>query len=187
MLNLPTFPYVSPFTAALQTFLHSKLSLSIEELGFLVGTWSGTGHAEYPTIQPVEYLEELTFSVNEKDPVIHVEQKTWIESTDAKAREPLFWESGFLIDKGSGIFELVSAQKSGRMEVLRGKARRMDPNTIELPLMSVSIVNDDRMIRSGRTLTFSPEKLYYELNMSTTANPSFQRHVAALLTKSTGH
>ncbi|MEX1139891.1 MAG: heme-binding beta-barrel domain-containing protein [Bacteroidota bacterium] len=133
----------------------------------------------------VEYSEELTFTDNKKDPVIHFEQKTWIKSTGAGSREPLFWESGFLLDKGGGIFELVSAQKSGRMEILRGKARRMDPNTLELPLTSVSIVNDDRMIRSGRTYTFSPHKLTYELSMSTTVNPSFQKHVAAQLTKMT--
>jgi hypothetical protein len=160
------------------------LSLSIDELAFLVGTWNGTGHAEYPTIQPAEYSEELTFTGNKKDPVIHFEQRTWIEST-AGGREPLFWESGFLLDKGDGIFELVSAQKSGRMEVLRGKAKRTDANAFELRLMSVLIVNDDRMIRSGRTFAFSPDKLMYELSMSTTVNPAFQRHLAAQLTKMT--
>ena len=159
------------------------MNILLNDLIYLVGKWQGIGYAEYPTIQPVEYREELIFTINNKDSVIHFEQRTWILSSDKRNNEPIFWESGFLIDKGKGLFEMVSAQKSGRMEILRGSAQRIHDDKIKLPLASVSVLNDDRMIRSGRVFTFSKNVLHYELAMSTTANPSYQRHLASRLTK----
>jgi len=159
------------------------MGISISDLTYIAGTWEGSGHAEYPTIQPIDYREELIFTLNKKDLVIHYEQRTWIKSSDERNNEPIFWESGFFIDKNNGLFDLVSAQKTGRMEILRGSARRIDKNSIELPLTSISIVNDSRMIRSGRVYTFSKNVLQYELKMSTTANVSYQRHLMGRLTK----
>ncbi len=159
------------------------MDITIIDLTSLVGKWQGIGYAEYPTIMPMEYREETIFTNNNKDAVIHFEQRTWILSSGNKNNEPIFWESGFLIDKGKGLCEIVSAQKSGRMEILRGTAQRMNDTTIQLPLASVSIHNDERMIRSGRIYTFAKNVLHYELTMSTTANPSYQRHLSGRLTR----
>ena len=105
------------------------MGISISDLTYIAGTWEGSGHAEYPTIQPIDYREELIFTLNKKDLVIHYEQRTWIKSSDERHNEPIFWESGFFIDKNNGLFDLVSAQKTGRMEILRGSARRIDKNS----------------------------------------------------------
>jgi len=35
-------------------------------LHLLVGEWTGTGHGEFPTIQPFEYLETLRFTADER-------------------------------------------------------------------------------------------------------------------------
>ena len=118
--------------------------------------------------------------------MIHFEQRTWIKSLEARNDEPLFWESGFLIDKGSSLFELVSAQKSGRVEILRGNAQKTEDGALKLHLVSVAILNDDRMIRSGRLLHFQRETLDYELEMSTTKNVTYQKHLAARLTHKNG-
>ncbi|MCG3119826.1 MAG: hypothetical protein ALAOOOJD_02359 [bacterium] len=162
------------------------MSVSLADFAYIVGRWKGSGRAEYPTIASLDYREELIFTVNPKDPVIHYEQRTWVKSLDERNDEPLFWESGFLIDKGNGLFELVSAQKSGRIEILRGNAERTNEGTLKLHLVSVAILNDDRMIRSGRLLHFQREILDYELEMSTTQNGTYQKHLAARLAHKDG-
>lgn len=158
------------------------MHISLTNFAYIIGRWEGSGRAEYPTIVPRDYGEELVFAVNGKDAAIHFEQRTWIKSADERNGEPLFWESGFLLDKGEGLFEMVSAQKSGRVEILRGGAQKTDETIIRLDLASVAIFNDDRMIRSGRMLHFHGETLVYELWMSTTKNVAYQRHLVARLT-----
>ncbi len=159
------------------------MAISIKNLLQLVGEWEGTGHAEYPTIKPIDYSELLSFSYNGKDPVLHYEQRSWIKSSQGEDREPIFWESGFIIDNGNGLFELVSAQKSGRVEILRGASEKLTKGRIKLDLVSVSIVNDDRMIRSGRIFIFSKSEIEYELKMSMSSNPAYQKHLSAKLKK----
>jgi hypothetical protein len=157
------------------------MTMTFSVLAGIAGTWSGVGHAEFPTISPLDYREELVLSSNDKDPVIHFEQRTWVKSGDAKDGEPLFWESGFIIERGNGIFELIVAQKGGRMEILKGGTEHGEKGSIVLHLKSTTILNDPRMIRSERRIVWSGETLTYELLMSTTANTKTARHLAARL------
>ncbi len=99
-----------------------------------------------------------------------------------KKEEPIFWESGFIIDIGNSSFELVSAQKSGRVEILKGKAELVN-NKIKLDLVSVKIVNDEKMIRSGRVFTFSKSDIEYKLKFCISTNHAFQKHLSAKLTR----
>ncbi len=157
------------------------MSITINDLQFIVGKWEGTGLAEYPTIKPVDYDEGLVFTRNDRDPVIHYEQRTWIKSAGEDNGHPVFWESGFIIDKGDGAFEMVSAQKSGRIEILRGEAINSDGSAIEITFASVMISNDPRIIKSGRKFRFHENVVDYELHMSTTENPAYDRHLRARL------
>ena len=157
------------------------MSVTISDLGFIIGKWEGTGLAEYPTIKSVDYDEGLVFMRNDKDPVIHYEQRTWIKSSGEDNGQPVFWESGFIIDKGDGVFELVCAQKSGRMELLRGQAKSSNGSGIELELTSMIISNDPRMHKSGRKFRFLENMIDYELQMATAENPGYERHLRARL------
>ena len=95
---------------------------------------------------------------------------------------PVFWESGFIIEKGKEEFELVSAQKSGRVEVLQGKVLKSFSSYI-LDMGSISIVNDERMIRSARHFEFAVDRISYILTMSTTKHPELATHLTATLKK----
>jgi THAP4-like, heme-binding beta-barrel domain len=155
--------------------------ISISDLAFLAGTWKGSGRALYPTIEPMEYSEELRIDCNAFDPVLHYEQRTWVLSDGERKGQPIFWESGFLIDRGANRFDLVSAQKTGRVEILTGTVHRDGSGGITVPLQHTTIINDERVIRSGRTFTFTRHHITYELTMSTTANPTYERHLIAEL------
>lgn len=157
------------------------MTVAIADLRFLIGKWEGTGLAEYPTITPVDYDEGMVFTRNDMDPVIHYEQRTWINSSGEDNGKPVFWESGFIIDRGDGGFELVSAQKSGRVEVLKGSAKRSEGNAIEIDFSSEVISNDPKTVRSERKFRFLENVIDYELLMSTTGNPGFDRHLKARL------
>lgn len=154
----------------------------IHELSFLIGCWTGFGTAEFPTIATSRYREELAFSRNDTDPVIHYEQKTWLVAEDGKDIKPIFWESGFLVHKNDSRFEWVSAQKSGRVEILSGHLDKSGSD-FRLSLESVHILNDERVLRSGRIFEFSNSGIRYELLMSLKTHSEYRRHLSASLSK----
>lgn len=86
-----------------------------QPLSFLVGTWTGTGRGEYPTIEPFGYREELTITSDGR-PFVSYEQRTW----HADDGRPLHAESGFLRPDGSGGVEILLAHPIGMVEVGTG-------------------------------------------------------------------
>ena len=157
--------------------------MSIEKLNFISGKWIGKGLAEYPTIEKAEYSEELIFQANDFFPVVHYEQKTGIKNADGLFTKPIFWESGFIIEKENDLLELCNVQKSGRMEILTGTFKKISEDQFEIVFESSNVINDERMIRSGRKFIFSENELFYELHMSTKNNFPFDLHLRASLTK----
>jgi len=157
--------------------------MDVGTLNFLVGSWKGKGIAQYPTIEAVEYSEELTFQKIEGFNVLQYEQKTWMESEKGIFDKPIFWDCGFLIEKEDNNFEFCSTQKSGRMELLSGKLVQKDDNTYEIVFRSKAIYNDKQMVKSGRTFLFSKSSIKYELWMSTTNHPNYDIHLKAALEK----
>ena len=156
--------------------------MEIDKLNFLTGVWKGKGVAQYPTIQTVDYTEELVFKKQDIFNVLFYEQKTWVKNEAGIFNKPIFWESGFLIDKGKYI-ELCNVQLSGRMEVLIGELINSAENKFEINFLDKNIFNDERMIRSGRRVAFSETEINYEVMMSTRVNLDFNIHLKAELKK----
>ena len=67
--------------------LHAELS----SLAFLLGTWEGSGHGEYPTITSFDYDEEIVIE-HVGDPFLLYGQSSWLTSD----RSPLHFERGFV-------------------------------------------------------------------------------------------
>lgn len=151
----------------------------IKKLAPLVGVWKGEGVAQFPTITTCPYREELRFESNGEEPVLHFEQKTWVLATGA----PLHWECGFIKPNEAGELEILSAQNSGRVEVLRGSivVEEQLPNTLSLHLESVAFGNDARMLRSSRTFHCEGDTLRYVVAMATVKTPEVQQHLSAIL------
>ncbi|MFN8051114.1 MAG: FABP family protein [Acidimicrobiales bacterium] len=87
----------------------------VEPIAFLLGTWSGRGRGSYPTIEPFEYDETITFAHVGK-PFLSYSQRT----RHADDGRPLHAELGYLRTPGEDRLELVIAHPTGVAEVAVG-------------------------------------------------------------------
>lgn len=154
-----------------------------ELLRLLIGEWSGTGRGEFPTIEPFEYLETISFAGDHR-PFLHYEQKTKRRAMGTGETEyiPSHWESGFLRLLPNGEVELVNTQSSGRLERLAGSLEKTAAG-LTLRLQSTAFLNDVRMVQTSRTITLEGNSIHYTQNMYTTAVPGPAHHVEARLTR----
>jgi hypothetical protein len=93
----------------------SRVRGGVTLLESLQGVWEGHGEGHYPTIEPFEYREQLTFTRLADKPVLGYAQRTWRAGTDA----PLHAECGYVRVDGDRV-ELVIAQPTGFTEIHHG-------------------------------------------------------------------
>jgi len=148
-------------------------------LRLLIGEWSGTGQGEFPTVEPFEYLETLTFAGDHR-PFVHYEEQTKRRSPGQTNYVPSHWESGFLRLLPSGEVELINTQGSGRLERLLGSLEGTETGLI-LRLQSTAFLNDPRMLATSRTITVEGNSMRYIQTMHTTAIAGPAQHVEARL------
>ena len=150
-----------------------------ELLRLLIGEWSGTGRGEFPTIEPFEYLETISFAGDQR-PFLHYEQKAKRRNAGQTEYIPSHWESGFLRLLPDGEVELVNSQGSGRLERLTGPLEETETGMM-LRLQSTAFLNDPRMVQTSRTITVDGNSMHYTQTMHTTAVPGPAHHVEAWL------
>lgn len=149
------------------------LHLSIEPLGFLLGTWSGVGQGEYPTIDPFEYAETIE--------VTHV-GKPFLAYRQRTARPddgfPLHAEAGYLRLPEPGSVEVVLAHPTGIAEVLTGSL-----DGCRLRLRSTAVTRTPtakHVVAVERDLVVDGDQLTYEVRMAAEGQP-LTHHLAAIL------
>lgn len=146
----------------------------IAGLAFLVGTWRGSGHGVYPTIEDFDYLEEITILPGPK-PFLVYTQRTRSPTTG----EPMHSESGYfrLLD---GSPELVLAQPTGIVEVHRGT---LEGTSVRLGTTDVGATPSavhHRVTEVTRHMTVEADQLRYQLSMAAVGQP-LQVHLDAVL------
>lgn len=143
----------------------------------LLGTWQGRGSGEYPTIEPFDYVEEVSFAHVGK-PFLVYAQKTRAVSDGA----PLHAETGYLRVPRYNEIELVLAHPSGITEIEVGRYIA-DGSAIELDMSTTQVAltpTAKHVTALGRRFRLDGATLTYTVQMSAVGQP-LQHHLSATL------
>jgi hypothetical protein len=135
-----------------------ELHPHLAPVGFLVGSWRGSGSGQYPTIEPFSYTEEASYVPGPGKPFLLYTQRT----RDADGA-PLHSETGYLRMTPDGP-ELVIAQPTGLTEVHSGS---QDGSALEFRSISVQATPTAKSVGEvARRLRVSGDELSYTLDMA---------------------
>lgn len=150
------------------------LAEEVRHLEFLVGTWRGRGNGGYPTMDPFEYGEELTFD-HVGDAFLAYVQRSWLLSDGS----PLHFERGFLRPGARpGDLELTLGHPLGLTEVSEG---RLANGEITLSTTHVGrTATGMSLVGLVRRYRIDGASMRYELDMATDATP-MTRHLTGEL------
>ena len=162
---------------------HSEPDDTAAFLRRLVGTWEGSGHGHFPTIDDFRYREVLMVLEDADAGLLRYVQETWRITADGEAASHR--ETGFIGADDSGLVTILNAQGTDRVEALRGRIHRPAPSTAEwrLDLSSSHHGHDARTRSATRTIRLAGDELDYEMSMTTDRVASITTHLAAHLTR----
>lgn len=158
-----------------------ELHPALAPIASLLGTWSGTGAGEYPTIEPFGFAETVTFGHVGK-PFLAYTQRT--RAIDAQGAEglPLHAEAGYWRVPAVGRIEIVLSHPSGITEIQEGSVRT-DGAALLIEVVSTSIATTataKSVTAVERSFRVEGDVLTYTLAMAA-VGVGMTHHLAATL------
>ena len=152
----------------------------IARLAPLLGSWRGSGHGEYPTIESFDYHEEIHFG-HVGRPFLTYRQRTR-HAVDGRS---LHAETGYLRCAGPDRVELILAHPTGITEICEGSLDVADETLrMELDSTHIGLSTTAKSVTAlGRSLRLSGDTIDYTLRMAAVGQPK-QHHLAASLQRS---
>jgi hypothetical protein len=153
----------------------------LEPVATLLGTWSGRGRGEYPTIEPFDYDETITFGHVGK-PFLAYGQRTRSLATPPL---PLHAETGYWRFPGPSRVEVVLSHPSGITEVEEGSiSHDRGRTTVELATTHIGCTATAKEVTAlTRRFVIDGDTIEYEVEMAAVGQP-LQFHLAATLHRS---
>lgn len=131
-------------------------------IAWLLGTWRGNGHGDYPTIEKFQYGEELIFT-HDGRPFFHYFARSWIIDEAGEKVRDAHLETGFLRAVGDGKLELVLTHNSGLTEIWYGEAA---DGKVELHTAGIGYTETAKEVTSGHRMYGNVEgELLYAYDM----------------------
>jgi hypothetical protein len=145
----------------------------------LLGSWSGQGHGVYPTIEPFDYAETITFEHVGK-PFLAYRQRT---RSTAEPPVPLHAESGYWRFPPGGRVEVVLSHPTGIGEIEEGDVEIAPDGSLTITLAATTIARA-RTAKDVTALTrrfvVRADTITYEVAMAAVGQP-LQHHLGATL------
>jgi hypothetical protein len=90
-------------------------------IAWLLGTWHGNGHGDYPTIGAFQFGQEAIFT-HDGRPFLHYLSRAWIVDEQGEKVRDAAIETGFLRPQADGGLEWLLTHNTGFAEVWYGTA-----------------------------------------------------------------
>jgi hypothetical protein len=117
-------------------------------LSFLLGRWEGVGKGDYPTIEPFDFVQEVTFAHNGK-PFLIYNSRSWLLEADGTKGRPLGMEAGFWRPRPGSRVEVLLTHPTGITEVYLGE---VSGTKIEMATDAVVRTESAKEVTAGKRL-----------------------------------